>query len=494
MSALEERPIPWRELLETLFRRRWTVVAITFLGFFLASALATLKAPTYTAIARIQLTAEGFSGPREEAMDFEQIQAELAFLKSPVLIRSVLRADQKQASETGQSDLSLSYLVNYPKRAVNNLYRRLHGMPVTDPLEAQAQVMADRIEAAPVGRSNVIEISFQDSNPQRAAKFVNDLVEAHTDRIARLEGETETLPFWDAKIQEAAARSRAARSALDAYMAKQGPDLLARDEAQLRTVLAKLEAERVALESKVFEDRAQISFLTDALLTQPETIEEEVRVSESQLAKLIEEQLLELEIERTEMLTRYTPQSTPVRQIDRQIESLEERLETTDAQTLSETMTGPNPARQQVELDLMRAQAGSTATQARLLALNSQIETYRDRLTHLELSSAELDRLKNEVDSASEAHQNYLRQAEAARFDRSLGASKLVNVSLIDRAEVPGSPERSYRLRHVIQGTLFGFLFGILVAFIRDWLDPTVKGSHQAARLTSLPVISEIPP
>ena len=37
-------------------------------------------------------------------------------------------------------------------------------------------------------------------------------------------------------------------------------------------------------------------------------------------------------------------------------------------------------------------------------------------------------------------------------------------------------------------------ILGILFAFLRDWIDPTVKGSYQAARLTGLPVISEIPP
>ncbi|MGB7490759.1 MAG: hypothetical protein WBN62_10545, partial [Thermoanaerobaculia bacterium] len=201
-----------------------------------------------------------------------------------------------------------------------------------------------------------------------------------------------------------------------------------------------------------------------------------------------------LEIERTELLTRYTPRSTPVRQLDRQIESLQNRLETTDTQRLAETTTGPNPARQQVELDLMRARGDLTATRARLVAMNTQLEVYRDRLKTLQRSSAEFERLMNEGESASEAHQNYLRQAEAARFDRSLGASKLVNVSLIDRAEVPGAPERSYRRRRVVQGTLIGFIVGLLVAFVRDWLDPTVKGSHQAARLTGLAVISELPP
>ncbi|MGB5549066.1 MAG: Wzz/FepE/Etk N-terminal domain-containing protein [Thermoanaerobaculia bacterium] len=494
MSALEEKPIPWRELLEALFRRRWTIVSITVAGFLVASILVTTKAPTYTAVARIQLTAEGFSGPREEAMDFDQIQAELAFLKSPVLIRSVLREYSDTSAAKGQRNLSLRYLVNSPKRLANDLYRRLHGMPQAEPLDSFAHEMAEWIEAEPVGRSNVIEISYQDSNPEFAARFVNDLIAAHTERIATLEGETETLPFWDAKIQEAAKRSSEAQAALDAYEAEQGPDLLARDEAQLKTVLAKLEADRIALETRVFEAQAQISFLSDELVSQPETIEEEVKVSESELAKLIEEQILELEIERTELLTRYTPRSTPVRQLDRQIESLQNRLETTDTQRLAETTTGPNPARQQVELDLMRARGDLTATRARLVAMNTQLEVYRDRLKTLQRSSAEFERLMNEGESASEAHQNYLRQAEAARFDRSLGASKLVNVSLIDRAEVPGAPERSYRRRRVVQGTLIGFIVGLLVAFGRDWLDPTVKGSHQAARLTGLAVISELPP
>ncbi len=108
MSTLEERPIPWRELLEALFRRRWTIVSITVAGFLVASILATLKAPTYTAVARIQLTAEGFSGPREEAMDFDQIQAELAFLKSPVLIRSVLREYSDTSAATGPTQPILS--------------------------------------------------------------------------------------------------------------------------------------------------------------------------------------------------------------------------------------------------------------------------------------------------------------------------------------------------------------------------------------------------
>ena len=363
-----------------------------------------------------------------------------------------------------QRALTLNALLNSPKRLANNLYRRLHGMPVSDPLESLAQVLADSIEVEPVGRSNVIEISYRGSNPDQAAAFVNDLIEAHTDRIARLEGETEALPFWDAKIKEAAQRSREAQAALDAFEAEQGPDLLARDEVQLKTVLAKLEADRIALETRIFEAEAQISFLSQELLSQPETIEEEIKVSESELAKLIEEQILELEMERTELLTRYTPQSTPVRQLDRQIESLQNRLETTDAQTLAETTTGPNPARQQVELDLMRARGDLTSTRARLAALGSQIEVYRERLTRLELSSAELARLTNEVETASEAHQTYLRQAEAARFDRSLGASKLVNVSLIDPAEVPGAPERSYRLRKVVQGTLIGLVLGILIA------------------------------
>lgn len=495
MATLEERPIPWQELLEVLFRQHRVVLVTALLGLSVAVAQVTLRPPLYTAKARIQLTAKGFSGPREEAMSDKQIQAELAFLKSPVLVRSVLEKQNREVQE--QPPLDRSALQQAIASIVDffpTQYRKLHGIPVADPLDRIAQYFASRMSVAPLERSNLIEISFSHTDPQYAARFVNDLIEQHKIRIAELEEQAQDLTFWDAKTIESADRLENARLSLDRFLEAQGPDLISRDEVQLKSVLGRLETERVATETKALETRAEIAFLTGELSDHPETVEEHVRVTENELANLINEQILELEMERTELLTRYTLGSTPVRQVDRQIDALKERLATTDDQVLAETTTSLNPARQQLDIDILKARSSLIVIEARLAALDSQISTYREKLRQLRLVSAEFERLRNEVETADQAHQTYLKEAEESRFERSLIASQMVNISFVDQAEVPGTAEPFNSRARTLYGVLIGLGIGVFLAFARDWLDPSIKSSAQAMRLTGAPIIAEIPP
>ena len=89
---IEEKPLPWQELLETLYRRRRFILGSSLVGLLLAVALVRMTPPLYRAEATILLTDQPVSGPREEAMPEKQIQAELEFLKSPTLIWSVLES------------------------------------------------------------------------------------------------------------------------------------------------------------------------------------------------------------------------------------------------------------------------------------------------------------------------------------------------------------------------------------------------------------------
>ena len=45
----------------------------------------------------------------------------------------------------------------------------------------------------------------------------------------------------------------------------------------------------------------------------------------------------------------------------------------------------------------------------------------------------------------------------------------------------------------VVAGGGIGLLLGIAVALLRDWIDPSIKSTSQAERLTGVPVLAEIP-
>ena len=87
----------------------------------------------------------------------------------------------------------------------------------------------------------------------------------------------------------------------------------------------------------------------------------------------------------------------------------------------------------------------------------------------------------------------YLKKEEEARFSRALDESRIVNLNVAEPAEVPIDPEAAHRMETIFVGILLSLALGLGLAFVREQLDPTVKSSAEAERLTGLPVISEIP-
>ena len=126
---IEDRPIAWQELLETCFRR-WRLVLFGLVAGLLAGTLQVwLAAPIYRAQARIILTAEAVPGPREEAMPDRQIRAELAFLRSPALIRSVLEEHECGGDGIEPEIGPLSHLKQSVMQFFERQYSRLHDVP-----------------------------------------------------------------------------------------------------------------------------------------------------------------------------------------------------------------------------------------------------------------------------------------------------------------------------------------------------------------------------
>ncbi len=490
---IEDKPIPWQELFETFFRR-WRLVLFGLVaGLLVGMSQVWLAPPVYRAQARIILTAEPVPGPREEAMPDRQIRAELAFLRSPALIRGVLEEHASEGDGFEPQNGPWSNLKRSVTQFFEGRYSQLHDVPRPSPRDRMVRAIAKRIEAEPVQSSNLVEVAFASSNPERAARFVNDLLEHHIRRIASLKEQPSTRDFIQGQLIKLSERWQEAQDALTEFREQNEDILLAGDENQLRAVLSRLESERVAAETQVLEFRARVNFLADEITRHPETIATESRVTENESVSFLNSRILELEIERSELLSRYTATSTPVQDLDRQIEEANRLLASKEGETLAETMTAVNPSYQTLAVDLVQSRAQLTSAETRVMALSTQSRSYREKLSQLERAAAEFQRLKNGVENSREAYQASARLQEEARYSSALGESRIVNVSLVDRAEVPQNPERSRAMLKIMVAALAGLLAAAGAAFIKDWMDPSVKSGAQAARIAGVQVIAELP-
>lgn len=489
---IEEKPLPWQEILETVFRRRRILLAAVAAGALAGLFANWLRPPLFTASAQLQLTAQAVPGPRVDAMPATQIQAEMALLKSPALVRSVLLAVRDDAEVEAPPSSTATRARALAGDLLRNPLERLDGMPPERTLDLQVQELVNRIVVESVGRSNVVLVSLTDENPAWAARFVNDLLAHHVERIATLNEQSGARSFYRRQLDILGQRWQAAREALSEFRERHGTSLLAGDESQLRQVVARLEADRVAADTQVLELRRRVEFLSEEITRHPKIIEAEARVVSNEVVQGLEARILELEMRRSELLSRYTPTSTAIRDLDAQIEAANALLATKEQET-TERMTAVNPSYQALEVDLVQTRASLTSAQARAAALASQIVSYREKLGHLEGSAAELERLENEVATARESYQTYQRREEEARLSSAYDESGNVNMFITQPAEVPVAPIGSNELGILLAGGVAGLLSGLALAFVKDWLDPTVKSSVQARRLSRLPVVAEIP-
>jgi uncharacterized protein involved in exopolysaccharide biosynthesis len=496
MEEEQEKRVPWQEMVEVGFRRWRVIIALAVVGILLAAARAISQPPLYRATAtilikaqrtRVTVSPDANSGVTVDPVLTTQ---EVALLKSPSLMREVLARHHHAASPQPVLSRLIGLFTN-PSRIVELAYESLHQIEPADPLDQRAATVLSEMAINPLPNTNLIAMSYVSEDPEWSATLVNELLAQHISRNARLGEQADALKFFEEQKLLLAEKRDRAQAALEEFREQHGLADLVIDDAHKQTATASLQLSYSQAQTEFQEATARVEYLRRELARLPRNIAQP-RAAESPSLQLLRNRQLELELDRSELLSRYAPGSTVVRDLERQMEEVARMLAEEQA-TVTEAMTMPNPAQQTLQLDLVQAEAQLAAVTARVQAIASQMsvrEMSEERFAHL---APELDRLENEVQSAALAYKTYLQKEEEARFSQALDESKIVNLSVMEWATPPSRPLPNRVPRAIVMGSAVGLLFGMGLAFVRDWMDPTLKSTAQVQRLTELPVLAEIP-
>jgi uncharacterized protein involved in exopolysaccharide biosynthesis len=500
---MTEPQIPWRELIAVLHRRRRLILQVFVAGLVTVAIGVWMSAPRYRATATLMLTSDrarvavspdADTRPVLDNVTELDLNAEVALLQSEALIREVLAPYWEQGSggeeEKPTIGSRLYWLLTLPIRLPLIVYAKLHGIPPPSGLDAWAQQVASEIGVGIVGRSNLIHVVYEADDPEWAAEFVNAYVTKHIERRGKLSQQTEAKQFFESQKQLLIEKAQQATASLEEFYKREGMDVMSADQRKaLRSRLQKLEIQLATAETELAEGTARMQFLTNEIKNYPKSISTESKIAQNQ--QFIKPKILELELQRTELLSKYAPGSVKVRDIDRQIAEAK-RLMATNPETLAETTNAINPAYQSIEVDLAQTKAQMAAVGARVESLREQITEYRSQVSRLDSIGGEQERLEQDVATAKEAFLTYSRKAEEARFSSALDESTFVDVAVVEPAKLPTSPERSKKLRTLMMGAIASLIAGIGLAFLRDRLDPAVKSAAEAQGVTGLPILAEV--
>jgi polysaccharide biosynthesis protein PslE len=334
--------------------------------------------------------------------------------------------------------------------------------------------------------SAIIGVSYRADDPVRAAQILNAVVDQYlVQRRQIFRGST--TPAYAAQRAAFENDLASADDAYNAFLASNDLGDFATAKATLAATYQTTYAEALSLRAQLNQASQRLSTLEAQLAEQPSEV-----VLQQDLNISAQDQILQLRTQREALLSRYTPEAQPVRDIDQQISDLQAYVATGTTVGPKEVRTGPSTIFTEIETARITAAADRDGLAARLAVAERQLDQLRARqaeLTRLESANANLAGNREVLTTLV---RDFQQRESAARADSALVAAGADNVNVIERAE---APTRGASLKSPLLAAVFLFAgftalcVGLLRVFTRrGYVTPASTG-----RTLDLPVLAVAP-
>lgn len=241
------------------------------------------------------------------------------------------------------------------------------------------------------------------------------------------------------------------------------------------------------------ETESRIRVLQEELGSIQPRITTAVRSAEnSQLMGQLKSTLLNLQLKRTELLTKYEPGYPLVKEVDRQIADTTAAISREESTPGRDETTDRNPGYQLIKDELDKAGAELSGFRARAAAAREIADHYRAEAQQRDQDNMVQQNLIRDAKAQEDAYLLYVRKSEEAGISDALDRRGIVNVAIAEPPGVPIAPEHSPLFAAVL--TLGLLCMGTFTtAFFLDAVDPTFRTPDEVEAYLETPVLAALP-
>jgi uncharacterized protein involved in exopolysaccharide biosynthesis len=440
---MDRREINSVDLFRALQVRRLTIFLIVALIVTAGMAVTFLLPPAYQSTMKILVTRDRIDpqvtaadkGPESQYPELtdEDFNSELEILQSRSVLEGVARQLGLDKPEPG------GWLSKQLSR-LPGAYRSFHKQPAPDPLERAVITLSERLEAVAIKKSRIIKVSYRDKDPQRAAQILSELYRQYADHHLRLHQASKAGQVFRERSEEFGKKLQAATETLKQFHAANG---ITDSNAQREMILKQYYEVRGQLDStrtQIVETREKIATTKAQLNSQPERIESEARTRYVGARDRLKDEILSLEMQRTQLLQKYQPSHRLVTEVEqklRQARELQAREENAPPQERTVVL---NDLRRKLEAEFLAAQAGLNSLVEREKSLAALAADYRVQITSFDAKSLEREGLERNRQLSQEAYLLYYKKAQEADIVNALDQQRVVNISLAEAATINRKP------------------------------------------------------
>jgi polysaccharide biosynthesis transport protein len=385
-----------------------------------------------------------------------------------------------------------------------NLLRRLvpsAGLVPDDPaeknreaeIEHAARKLARSLEVEPLRRSNLIEVRYRSADPQKSARVLTALSRAYIEKRLELQRPRGETSFFDEEAEAYGRKLEQSEAQLVQYTQSRGVSLAAveRDIALQKLGDAEAGYRQITLDSAQTEQR--IAALHHQLASFPPRSVTQKRWSDNpQLLQQLKGRLLELQLRRTELTTRFEPSYPLVREVDRQIEETRQSIASEALTPVRDETSDKDPNYEWARIELERAEVERESLRAGEAAARTQIASLRVTAREMQSASVAQQGLVRNAKAAEEDYLLYRRKREEARIGDALDERRILNVALVELPVVPALPVHS-TFFYLLIALGLGVAMSTGAAFVAEYFDPTIRTPEEAQTVLAVPVLAWLP-
>ncbi len=470
-----------RDILHLIFKRKRLIGAL-FLAVAIPGLIVTaLRKPSYVATAKVMISTQR-SDPTLQPTDLTKldniqlndslVNSEVHVIQSRDLLERVVTSLATSGDGVGPPNLEKS----------------------SRPFGLQVIGMSTALTVTPIKSSNIIQIDYKSSDQMSAARMVNRVVDEYLAYHAAIHGNKGLSRFYDEQRLALEQRLRKGEDALIAFAENEGI-VSPKDEieAAVRQV-GEVGANLRDVTTSIAGTEERIRVIRDQVASEPEVVKRSQFVEINPAITQLKEQLVNREVDRVNLLRKYTDKDRHVRDNAEEIAELQSQVEneSRDHPTIiAHQLFRTNPVREDRLRTLLDLESSLREMRARQAILDEELSRSNRRLVTLRQKGVEYDRLDQEVKNRRDTYELYVKREQEARISQAMDEQKMVNIDIVQRPALPLPLSTSQGVSVAIS-LIAGLVVGVAGAFGREYVGRSMQSENDVTRHLGLPLLASI--
>ncbi len=459
-------------------KRRWLPAAVVFsCVVVLAAVHASSQKPTYSATGKLLLKkvnqTSALTGLGEQLGQLSGVSVEKSDpLKTESEVISSVPVAQKTIAELNLKDAK--------------------GKPL------KPQALASRVKVKELQETDVLQVSFQSTNPSEAAAVVNTLMHVYIESnvLTNRSEAVAAVTFIANQLPETESTVHRAEVALRKFKEKNHTISLDGEAKSQVTAIQDLDSKIVETQASLADATARSRNLQEQVGLSPSQAMGTNSLNQSAGVQKVLAEIQQLEDQLAVQRTRFRETYPTIVNLKLQEATLKTLLKKRVRQTLGSVEQLPNgnlqigESKQRLIEEFAKSEVERSGLASRLAKLTNAQATYKQRVKILPRLEEDQRELQRQLDAAQSTYELLLKKLQEVRVAEN---QNLGNARIIEPASIPeqASPIKSAII--LIVGGMLGVLLAVATVFVLEVRDTSIKNLKEAKELFGYTLIGAIP-